>query len=74
MSWQRYRIGNVRDGGFVHILYEWSKFERIHWDTQCNIVWGSRDNTSKSLKPQVSKKFVTCIACISTQLKFGFAW
>jgi hypothetical protein len=33
MPWGRYRIGNVRDGGLVHFLYEWFKDERIHWDT-----------------------------------------
>jgi hypothetical protein len=74
MPWGRYRIGNVRDGGLVHFLYEWFKDERIHWDTQCNIQWGSRDNTSRDLKPRMSKKPITCVECIVAQIQIGAPW
>jgi hypothetical protein len=74
VPWGRGRIGNVCEGGLVHILYEEFKDTRVYWTTQCDICWAGRDNTDRLLKPPVSKKPVTCLRCIDLHLRNGWPW
>lgn len=68
MPWNRRYLGNVREGGLVHFLFEWTKdWDRVHWDTQCGIDWGGRENRDRTLKPSTTPKPVTCLECIQYQ-------
>lgn len=68
MPWNRRFLGGVLDDGVVHFLYEWTKdWDRVHWDTQCGIEWEGRENRNRALKPRMTKKPVTCLACIVYQ-------
>lgn len=69
MPWSRYRVGRVNHQGLVHALYEWSKFERLFWETQCGVVWADRNNTNVKLKPpRTNASALTCFKCVCREL------
>lgn len=74
MPWGRDRMGNVVEGKLVHFLFEWFKDGRCHWDTQCGLTWAHRDNVDRTLMPAVSKKAITCVACVAYHMKTGAPW
>jgi hypothetical protein len=69
MPWSRYFIGHAQDRGLIHLVYEHGKDGRVFWDSQCNIQWAGRDNTSQDRRPLLTKKPVTCVACIGYETK-----
>ena len=74
MPWGRTRLGNVLDGGLVHIVYTEHKEDRIYWTSQCDIRWSHRENRDRSYQPKVTKRRVTCVRCMYLHLKNGWPW
>lgn len=70
MPWNRVYLGIYTDAdGLRHYLWQWHKDERLHWDTQCGITFGDRNNVNPKLLPrcEAGKRDVTCLACIEYQ-------
>lgn len=80
MPWHLHHVGNSRlekttgYTGLVHVLYADTKDDRIYWITRCGWAFSDRDNTNHKLQPRLSRKPVTCLECIATQLRFGAPW